>query len=121
MRHEAIEAGEVVLGLIAKQLRVRLFADADVQSKHPGAIQPRSVVEISIVLRDDGREGEAARPLEVAIGVVDEEGVAPSNFGGAALLRPHLDVNALKRVCDELGDSRFVQVESLSCFFERAL
>src|SRR5207247_10896782 len=66
MRHQHIERSEVVLSLAGEQRSIRLFRDADVQPEDVRPVEVGLVVELAVVLDDDGREWKSSRALEVA-------------------------------------------------------
>src|SRR5215207_8622347 len=95
MRQELIEDREVVTcinytscsgrsRLSAKQCAVGFLADADVQPKHSRAIQIRGAIEIAIVFGHDGGKRKLALWLQVAIRVVDKEGIPPRDLRATA-------------------------------------
>src|SRR5262249_3363745 len=94
--------------LRAKPGAIGLFADADVQAEHSRAMKVRRAVKIAIVLGHDGGKGESALRLEVAIGVVDEECVAPGDLRAAACVRGLDEIDTGKRDGDVSGARGFV-------------
>src|SRR4029077_8381130 len=97
-----------------------LLQNPDVQAKHARPVQVGPVVEVAVVLDDDGREGKPPCPLEVALGVVDEERVAPRHLRRAVLLRRDLHVDAGIVGGYELTDRGFVQGGLLNVAWRRA-
>jgi len=83
-----------MLSLVGEERSVRLFRDSDVQAEDLWAVQVGLVVEIAVVLGDDGRERKSARAFEVALRVVDEEGVAPRDLRRPCLFGPDVRIDA---------------------------
>ena len=106
--HQDIEGGEVMRRVAGKERLICLLADTDIQPEDTRSVEVRRVVEVAVVLGDHRREWHPARSLEVAIGVVDEERVAPRDLRRACLPRPNLDINTLECVRDIATDRSFV-------------
>src|SRR5207244_10510176 len=84
VRHERVKRREIVFRIGRKQGPKRLARHADVQAIHTVSVQLGQVVELAVVLGDDGRKRHLLVISQVTLGVVDEERVAGARPVGRA-------------------------------------
>src|SRR5438552_1545362 len=72
VRHQQVDSGVIPLPVIGEQGPIRLLAHANVEAKDTLTVEIRSVIEIAVILRDDGRETKPTRIGQISVRAVDD-------------------------------------------------
>ena len=85
----------------AKECAVGILTDADIEAEDARTIQMGGAVEVAVILGHDGSERKALIWSERAVGVIEEEGIAPRHLGSTRLARRDEKLDVSKCVGDE--------------------